>query len=284
MIVRNVIMRLLDNENKTVYIELCACLSNFDKFFIFSTIYSTNKGVILVIYAEILAGGKGTRMGNVNMPKQFLTLNNRPIIIHTIEKFILNNRFDKIIVVSPKDWINHTRDIIRKHIGDLEHVVVVEGGRDRNESIMSGIKYIEKNFGLNDDDVIVTHDSVRPFLTHRIIEENIDMALEYGAVDTVIGAIDTIIQSEDGEVISDIPVRDTMFQGQTPQSFNIKKLVTHYQSLNEEQKVILTDACKICALMGDQVKLVLGEVFNIKVTTPYDLKVANAIIQESISK
>lgn len=237
-----------------------------------------------MIYAEILAGGKGTRMGNVNMPKQFLTLNNRPIIIHTIEKFLLNNRFDKIIVVSPKDWINHTRDIIKKHIGDLELVVVVEGGRDRNESIMSGINYIEKTFGLNDDDVIVTHDSVRPFLTHRIIEENIDMALKFGAVDTVIGAIDTIIQSEDGEIISDIPVRDTMFQGQTPQSFNIKKLVKHYQSLNEEQKVILTDACKICALMGDEVKLVLGEVFNIKVTTPYDLKVANAIIQESISK
>nr|WP_276513838.1 2-C-methyl-D-erythritol 4-phosphate cytidylyltransferase [Cytobacillus horneckiae] len=238
----------------------------------------------MVIYAEILAGGKGTRMGNVNMPKQFLTLNNRPIIIHTIEKFILNDRFDKIIVVSPKDWINHTKDIIRKHIGEMERVVVVEGGKDRNESIMSGIKYIEKTFGLNDDDVIITHDSVRPFLTHRIIEENIDMALEYGAVDTVIGAIDTIIQSEDGEVISDIPVRDTMYQGQTPQSFNIKKLVDHYQSLDEEQKTILTDACKICALRGDDVKLVLGEVFNIKVTTPYDLKVANAIIQESISK
>ncbi|MBS4178102.1 IspD/TarI family cytidylyltransferase [Lederbergia citrea] len=237
-----------------------------------------------MIYAEILAGGKGTRMGNINMPKQFLTLNNRPIIIHTIEKFLLNDRFDKIIIVSPKDWINHTNDIIKKHIGDLDRIVVVEGGKDRNESIMSGIKYIEENFGINDDDVIVTHDSVRPFLTHRIIEENIDAALEYGAVDTVIEAIDTIIQSEDKEVISNIPVRDTMFQGQTPQSFNIKKLVKHYQSLNEEEKTILTDACKILSINGENVRLVRGEVFNIKVTTPYDLKVANAIIQERISR
>ncbi|MBT2757233.1 2-C-methyl-D-erythritol 4-phosphate cytidylyltransferase [Mesobacillus foraminis] len=237
-----------------------------------------------MIYAEILAGGKGTRMGNINMPKQFLTLNNRPIIIHTIEKFLLNDRFDKIIIVSPRDWINHTKDIIKKHIGEIDRIVVVEGGKDRNESIMSGIKYIEKNFGLNDDDVIITHDSVRPFLTHRIIEENIDAAIEYGAVDTVIEAIDTIIQSEDGDVISDIPVRDTMFQGQTPQSFNIKKLVNYYNSLTEEQKVVLTDAAKICALHGDKVKLVKGEVFNIKVTTPYDLKVANAIIQERISR
>ncbi|MGG0720095.1 2-C-methyl-D-erythritol 4-phosphate cytidylyltransferase [Robertmurraya massiliosenegalensis] len=237
-----------------------------------------------MIYAEILAGGKGTRMGNINMPKQFLTLNNRPIIIHTIEKFILNDRFDKIIIVSPKDWINHTRDIIKKHIGDIDRLVVVEGGKDRNESIMSGIRYIEKNFGLNEDDVIVTHDSVRPFLTHRIIEENIDSALEYGAVDTVIEAIDTIIQSEDSEFISNIPVRDTMYQGQTPQSFNIKKLVSYYEALDPAQKDILTDACKICALHGDKVKLVKGEVFNIKVTTPYDLKVANAILQERISR
>jgi D-ribitol-5-phosphate cytidylyltransferase len=237
-----------------------------------------------VIYAEILAGGKGTRMGNINMPKQFLTLNTRPIIIHTIEKFLLNDRFDKIIVVSPKEWINHTKDIIKKHIGPNDHVVVVQGGNDRNESIMSGIRYIESTFGLEDDDVIVTHDSVRPFLTHRIIDENIDAALEYGAVDTVIEAIDTIIQSEDGEVISNIPVRDQMYQGQTPQSFKIKTLVGHYNSLSKEQKEILTDACKICALKGEKVKLVKGEVFNIKVTTPYDLKVANAILQERISQ
>ncbi|ALC88764.1 2-C-methyl-D-erythritol 4-phosphate cytidylyltransferase [Bacillus sp. FJAT-18017] len=237
-----------------------------------------------MIYAEILAGGKGTRMGNINMPKQFLTLKNTPIIIHTIEKFMLNDRFDKIIVVSPKEWINHTKDIIKKHIGPTDHIVVVEGGSDRNESIMSGIRYIEKTFGLNDDDVIITHDSVRPFLTHRIIEENIDAALEYGAVDTVIEAIDTIIRSEDRETITEIPVRDEMYQGQTPQSFNIKMLVNHYNSLSKEQKEILTDAAKICALKGEKVKLVKGEVFNIKVTTPFDLKVANAILQERIEK
>ncbi len=236
-----------------------------------------------MIYAEILAGGKGTRMGNTNMPKQYLPLNNKPIIIHTIEKFILNSRFKKIIIVTPKEWVYHTKDIIKKFIGENERIVVVEGGKDRNESIMSGIRYIDTTEGLRDDDIIVTHDAVRPFLTHRIIEENIDACLEFGAVDTVIEAIDTIIESVDGEVISDIPVRDTMYQGQTPQSFHIKKLVDHYYSLTKEQKEILTDACKICALKGDKVRIVRGEVFNIKITTPYDLKVANAIIQGRIS-
>ncbi|WP_077623401.1 IspD/TarI family cytidylyltransferase [Sediminibacillus massiliensis] len=237
-----------------------------------------------MIYAEILAGGKGTRMGNINMPKQFITLDETPIIIHTIEKFILNDRFEKILIVSPKEWINYTEDIIKKHIGENDRLVVVEGGSDRNESIMSGIRYIKNEFGIGKDDVIVTHDSVRPFLTHRIIEENIDEALKHGAVDTAIEAVDTILQSNDGEIIDNIPIRDTMFQGQTPQSFNIQTLVDHYNELTEEEKNVLTDACKICALKGEKVKIVKGELFNIKITTPYDLKVAKAILQERISK
>jgi D-ribitol-5-phosphate cytidylyltransferase len=236
-----------------------------------------------MIYAEILAGGKGTRMGNVNLPKQFLTLNNKPIIIHTIEKFILNNDFAKIIVVTPREWINYTQDIIMKFIGENTRIAVVEGGRDRNESIMNGIRYIESTFGLFEDDSIVTHDSVRPFLSHRIIKDNIEQVKKYKAVDTAIEAIDTIIESEDGETISNIPKRDQMYQGQTPQSFHIKTLVDYYNKLTNEQKEILTDACKICSLFGEKVKIVRGEVFNIKVTTPYDLKVANAILKEGIA-
>ncbi|RKC36568.1 IspD/TarI family cytidylyltransferase [Listeria monocytogenes] len=235
-----------------------------------------------MIYAQILAGGKGTRMGNVSMPKQFLPLNGKPIIVHTVEKFILNTRFDKILISSPKEWMNHAEDNIKKYISD-DRIVVIEGGEDRNETIMNGIRFVEKTYGLTDDDIIVTHDAVRPFLTHRIIEENIDAALETGAVDTVIEALDTIVESSNHEVITDIPVRDHMYQGQTPQSFNMKKVYSHYQNLIPEKKQILTDACKICLLAGDDVKLVKGEIFNIKITTPYDLKVANAIIQERIA-
>ncbi|EAF1796001.1 2-C-methyl-D-erythritol 4-phosphate cytidylyltransferase [Listeria monocytogenes] len=235
-----------------------------------------------MIYAQILAGGKGTRMGNVSMPKQFLPLNGKPIIVHTVEKFILNTRFDKILISSPKEWMNHAEDNIKKYISD-DRIVVIEGGEDRNETIMNGIRFVEKTYGLTDDDIIVTHDAVRPFLTHRIIEENIDAVLETGAVDTVIEALDTIVESSNHEVITDIPVRDHMYQGQTPQSFNMKKVYSHYQNLTPEKKQILTDACKICLLAGDDVKLVKGEIFNIKITTPYDLKVANAIIQERIA-
>ena len=233
-----------------------------------------------MIYAEILAGGKGTRMGNTEMPKQFLTIGNKPIIVHTLEAFLLNSDFKKIIITTPNKWIQHTKDLIVKYIpSDVqERVCVCEGGKDRNESIMSGIRYIENEFGINDDDIIVTHDAVRPFLTHRIIEENIEMALEYGATDTVVPAFDTIVESINGDIISDIPRRDFMYQGQTPQSFNIKKLVSLYESLTNEEKEVLTDAAKIFVVKGQNVKLVNGEVFNMKITTPYDLKLANALV------
>ncbi|SHK18208.1 IspD/TarI family cytidylyltransferase [Tepidibacter formicigenes] len=233
-----------------------------------------------MIYAEILAGGKGSRMGNTDMPKQFLNIGNKPIIIHTIEMFLLNERFTKIIITIPREWIAHTQDIINKYIDESlkEKLCVCEGGKDRNESIMNGIKYIDENFGIMDEDIIVTHDAVRPFLTHRIINDNIDMALRYGATDTVVPAFDTIVESKDNVTITDIPRRDFMYLGQTPQSFNIKKLVKLYNSLSDEEKSILTDAAKIFVVKGEEVKLVEGEVFNIKITTPYDLKLANAIV------
>jgi len=221
-------------------------------------------------------------MGNVDKPKQFLTIGERPILVHTVEKFLLHDDFSRIIVVTPKEWMNYTLDILEKYIGLNDRIIVTAGGSDRNESIMSAIRWIEENDGLTEEDIIVTHDAVRPFLTHRIIADNIKAALEHGAVDTVIAAIDTIVASEDGKTISSIPVRNEMYQGQTPQSFRITELKNHYEGLTAEEQTILTDACKIFLLKGDKVALVEGEMFNIKVTTPYDLRVANAILKERI--
>jgi len=236
-----------------------------------------------MIYAGILAGGQGTRMGNVPMPKQFLLLNDKPILVHTIEKFIINDSFASIIIATPKEWINYTKDILNKYNIDIPRVIVIEGGKERNDTIMNIISWIEENDGLEANDILVTHDAVRPFLTHRILEENIEMGLKYGAVDTVIDAVDTIVVSNDGNYINDIPRREIMYQGQTPQTFNAKELKDLYAELSNEEKSMLTDACKIFSIKGKKVKLVKGEVFNIKVTIPFDLQVANSIIQGSLA-
>jgi 2-C-methyl-D-erythritol 4-phosphate cytidylyltransferase len=234
------------------------------------------------IFGVILAGGSGTRMGNVEKPKQFMELGNKPILVHTIEKFMLNSNFEAIIVLVPSQWVKHTQDIIKKYINtNLNSVYVIQGGTSRNETIMNSIKFIEENYTLDDDTIIVTHDSVRPFVTHRIIEENIKYALQNDACDTVIPATDTIVESLDGKLISSIPDRKLMYQGQTPQTFKAKKLRELYNSLSEQEKDILTDACKIMILKGEKVHLVSGEVYNIKITYPYDLTMAKAILEET---
>lgn len=230
------------------------------------------------IYGVILAGGKGTRMGNVEKPKQFMEIGEKPIIVHTIEKFIMNSEFESILVLSPKQWIKHTEDLIRKYIPMDDRIKVIEGGVTRNDTIMNAISYIERMERLNDDTIIVTHDSVRPFVTHRILEENIKYAKEYGACDTVIPATDTIVESVDHQLISHIPDRSTMYQGQTPQSFKAKHLKEIYESLTVEEKEILTDACKILVIKGEHVHLVEGEESNIKITYPYDMRVAEALL------
>lgn len=232
------------------------------------------------VFALILAGGKGTRMGNAEKPKQFIEIHSKPIIIYTVEKFMLYNDFQKIIVLAPKQWLKTTEGIIEKYFPNNDKITVACGGASRNETMMNGIKYIEDNFTVDEDTVIVTHDAVRPFVTHRIIKENIEFAKQYDACDTVVPATDTLVRSDDGELISDIPDRSKMYQGQTPQSFKALKLKNHYLSLTEQEKEILTDSCKIMLLKGEKVHLVQGEVFNIKITYPFDIKMANAILED----
>ena len=177
------------------------------------------------VYAAILAGGSGSRMGNPDKPKQFWEMGDRPVIAHTVEKFCLVSQFEKVIVLSPESWINQTRDILKRFMPQfIDKIVVIAGGAERNDTIMNAIAYIEGSFGLADGDIIVTHDAVRPFVSYRIIEDNIEAARKHGACDTVIPATDTIVQSVDGELIGSIPQRSEYYQGQTPQSFNAKML------------------------------------------------------------
>lgn len=232
-----------------------------------------------MIFGGILAGGTGTRMNITDMPKQFLPLGEKPIIIHTLEKFLMCSQIDHIYIGVHENWVLHMEDLIEKYITmKKECVHVVAGGKDRNSTIMNIIGAIEQEFGQSEEHYIITHDAVRPFVTARILKDNIEAVLKNDACDTVTGAIDTIVMSEDGKVISDIPERSKMYQGQTPQSFKINLLKTLYAELTEEEKSILTDACKICVVRNVPVSLVEGEVSNLKITTVSDYKIAQAMV------
>ena len=141
-------------------------------------------------FGGILAGGKGTRMGKTDLPKQFLMLGEKPIIIHTIEQFLVSAQIDEVIVAVPENWISYTQDIVEKYCKD-DTIHIIKGGSSRNETIMNICNYIKENSN-DDENIVVTHDAVRPFVTQRIIKDNIEMCKKYGATDTVIPAVDTI--------------------------------------------------------------------------------------------
>lgn len=234
-----------------------------------------------MIYAGILAGGTGIRMGISNMPKQFLDLGNKPIIIHTIEKFLLEPEIEKIVVGVHEDWISHAEGLVEEYISTFkDKIIIVSGGVDRNTTIENIIKAINDYKELTDEDIVITHDSVRPFITLRIIKDNIRLAKECDAVDTVVEAADTIVESTNGNYITNIPNRAHYYQGQTPQSFRCKDFLSLYNSLTNEEKQILTDACKIFVIKGKEVALAKGEYSNLKITTVTDLKIAKSMLED----
>ncbi len=231
-----------------------------------------------MIYGAVLAGGIGSRMQNSDMPKQFLELDGKPIIIHTLEKMLMNDRIDVVYIGINPAWLTFCEDLVIRSGCNGERVRIVAGGADRNGTIINIINDIRSKNGIGDDDIIITHDAVRPFLTQRIIDDNIEAALKFGACDTVVKASDTIVRSEDEKFITEIPDRKPLYQGQTPQSFNLNLLDKCFNDMTKEESTILTDACKICVLKGHPVALVEGEVLNFKITTVGDYQMARAML------
>ncbi len=235
-----------------------------------------------MIFGAIVAGGTGTRMKIADMPKQFLPLgkDKKPIIIHTIEKFLTCSKLDCIYVGVHKDWIDYTNELLKKHNINTEErkIFLTEGGENRNLTIINIINNIEKNHGESPDHILVTHDAVRPFLTLKMIEDNIESAQKYGVCDTVTPAIDTIIESTDHDFITDVPARKNLYHGQTPQSFFASEFKNLYNNLSPDEQNNLTDACSVFVRHNKPVKLVHGASFNIKITTVSDYKIAHSII------
>ena len=235
-------------------------------------------------YGGILAGGVGARMGSTEKPKQYLELglDGIPTIIYTLRTFVNCKNIDSTIIASHKDWIKYTNELIYTYFNSdqAKKIHVIEGGAERFESLGNICSFIDDTFGLKDNDILVSHDAVRPFLTEKIIDANIDAMKTYSCCDTVVPSTDTIVISEGGTEIDNIPLRKNYYQGQTPQTFRIKDYRDAFARLSEEQKCILTDACKVFTLNNIPVKLVIGAYDNMKITTSSDISVANAVLKD----
>lgn len=230
-----------------------------------------------MIFAAIVAGGSGTRMKSAGVPKQFIRILGKPIIIYTIEKFAEQKHINKIYIGIKPDWHEYMDKLLDEYGIDASRVKVVDGGADRNATVMNIVAAIKSDNKIKKGDIILTHDAVRPFLSDKIIAENIIGALKYSACGTYVKCVDTIVGSDDGEVVDRTLDRSCLYMAQTPQSFDITLLEKYYNDLNYEQRATLTDTCGIFTAAGEKIHIVQGNAINIKVTTDNDLIIAKLL-------
>jgi 2-C-methyl-D-erythritol 4-phosphate cytidylyltransferase len=233
-----------------------------------------------MIYAGILAAGLGKRMHRQDMPKPFLHLGSKPIIIHTLEQFFINSNVDKIIITVGNDWCNYTEDLIAEYNFTNKETIVINGGINKTTSIKIITDYISQNFNSDNDDILLLHDAIRPFINQRIINENIETAKLYGAANTAVETNDAILKSDDGKILNEVPPHEIYFAEQTPQTYQLKRLMNIFNKLKDTDLSKETELPRLYISDGKEMRLVSGEYYNMKIINPYDLEIANSLLKE----
>lgn len=231
------------------------------------------------LYYMILAGGIGSRMKSPELPKQYIKVCNEPIIIRTVRSFEDFGTFRGGVICCPVEWIEYTKSLLFEYGISSDSVSVIPGGKNRNNSVKNGCRFLNEKYNVREDDIVLTHDAVRPFVDSRIIKDNINAAAEFGAANTVMPVYDSIIRSSTGDFFNEHLKRSELFKVQTPQSFRLSELTKLISSLSESELESYTDVASIFADRGYRVKLVEGADSNIKITTPFDLAVADTIVK-----
>ena len=228
--------------------------------------------------ALIVAAGSGSRMGNADKPKQFLPIYGKPLMIHTIEAFEVHDEIDAIVVVTNEAYIDRVKVWCKQYdLGKIK--AVVSGGDSRQISVHNGLQAVKAISNDPKNDIVLIHDAARPLISQRIITDNIRVCEKYDAVDTVIKASDTIVRSVNEETINDIPARNELYQGQTPQSFKLSLILDAHEYVKTHEVNNVTDDCKLVLSLGKEVRLVEGSKQNFKITTFDDLMMLKALLK-----
>jgi 2-C-methyl-D-erythritol 4-phosphate cytidylyltransferase len=225
----------------------------------------------------LLAGGDGTRIGE-DIPKQFIRVAGKPILLHTYERLRNFMPNSLIVIAAPLNYINIVNDIIKPA---KKNTIIISGGKTRQDSTYEGLKALINHSPKN----VLIHDAARPFINENIIKDVIEALKKYSAVDVAIPTSDTIIQQNEG-YIEKIPERKNLLRGQTPQAFRYKNLYKSYSKIKKNKISDFTDDCGIYLYSNKnaKIKIVTGSEDNIKITTPIDLVLADEIFraQEAI--
>lgn len=224
--------------------------------------------------ALIIAGGAGNRM-HQDIPKQFITVNERPVIVYTLEAFEKHPEIDVIAVVCIEGWEQVLWAYARQfNISKLQHVI--PGGKNGQGSIRNGVFELEKHFQPND--IVLIHDAIRPMVSAEIISDNIRTAREYGNAITVIPCAEAMIQTEDGIVSTGSYPRDRLKRTQTPQAFHLGDICDLHRRALAAGVENSVASCTLMIEMGEQVFFSAGSEKNIKLTTVEDIDIFKALL------
>ena len=238
----------------------------------------------MTTYAAILAGGVGNRMHSATIPKQFLTLGDRPIIIWTIQKIIRSQAFDHLYVAIHPEWKDYLRDLIDRWEINTDSMTIVSGGKERLDSIENVVDAIYDAHTVDPDDKILIHDAVRPFITDQIIQDSLRALDRHPAVVAAIPATDTMLWIENGTRVDSMPDRSKLFNGQAPDSFRLSILAKSLKELTPQQRRVITGTAKICLLDGIPIHTIPGDPVNIKLTSDSDMLIAEGLIQKELGE
>lgn len=227
--------------------------------------------------AVILSGGAGTRMGT-DIPKQYLELSGRPVFVHTAEQFQRCERVEHIVVVAAKEW--EDRIWSWKELFGLSKIsAVAPAGENRQRSILSGL-LAARGLSSGEHDGVIIQDAARPLTSSILIDRLLDGLREAPAVLPVLPVTDTVYTSTDGERVSGLLDRSTLYAGQAPEIFNYRMYLELYRAASPEELDSASGSCQLPYQAGWDVRMIPGESGNIKVTYPKDIALCEGILRE----
>lgn len=228
-----------------------------------------------MITALIFAGGTGKRMNSRSKPKQFLEMHGKPIIIYTLEHFEYHNEIDQIVVVCLTDWIEELKGLLKRY-GIIKVTHIVPGGDTGHDSIYNGLCAMKAE--AKDGDIVLIHDGVRPLINEELISQNIKAVKEYGNAITVESVRESVVYSEDGKEISDVPNRDCMYIAKAPQTFYFKQIFDLYEKAKMSGHKSI-DSSHLCSIYHMPMHMVKSTRNNLKITEPADFYVYKALYE-----
>ena len=228
-------------------------------------------------FGIIFAGGVGSRMNSRELPKQFLRIYDKPIIIHTIEHFENCNDIDAVVVVCVKEWIDYFKSLVEQY--NLKKIRdIVPGGASGQLSIYNGIK-AAKNIAQDEPTAVLIHDGVRPLISAELLSRCIESVKKHGSCITSAIVKETIVEISDNGDIMNVPDRAHSRVAKAPQCFWLADILAAHEKALAEGRTDFIDSCTMMKHYGHKLHMIDGPYENIKITTPDDFYTMRAILQ-----